>query len=214
MTASATEGVRLEFSSGRTPVTSLAPVNDAIAAVGCRLWPTDLTAAPGDIRRLIAEPDLAEADAARVMAHYLLPRERLVEIIEAAGRTPHVPGGGEMSTIVTTHDYAYPQLYIVRADVDYRRFDRLHVNADDAGTGVDEVLQMLCGAGIVIHQRAPDGDILILHLDCPSDDAGWLVTYNGGNPHIGSLSGAAHGTKMVVQAIGPPRWVMTYEADG
>jgi hypothetical protein len=30
----------------------------------------------------------------RLQAHFLLPRERLLAIIEAAGRRPNVPGGG------------------------------------------------------------------------------------------------------------------------
>ena len=214
MTRPSARGIRLEFSDGHAPATSLAAVNRALRAVGSRLWPLDLGAEAGEIRRLIAQPDPTGAEAERLLAHRLLPRERLLATIEAAGRTPHVAGGGALATEVTTHGYAYPQLYVVRAGVDYRRFDRLHVNAAADGTGVDEVLQMLCGAGVVIHQRAPDGTLLTLRLDCPSDDAGWLATYDGGNPHIGSLSGAAPGTKLVVQAIGPPRWEMTYEDDG
>jgi hypothetical protein len=50
-----------------------------------------------------------------------------------------------------------------------------------------------------------------LSLACSGDDAGWLVTYTGGNPHIGSLSGGSPGMKMLVQVIGPAEWVMRYE---
>jgi hypothetical protein len=39
------------------------------------------------------------------------------------------------------------------------------------------------------------------------------VTYDGGASHIGSLSAARPGTKFLMQAIGPERWVMRYEDD-
>lgn len=69
----------------------LASVNAGMAEVGTRLWPLDLRGAPPEIRRLIAQPTLDESEAERVKAHFLLPRQRLLELIEPAGRTPHVP---------------------------------------------------------------------------------------------------------------------------
>jgi hypothetical protein len=146
----------------------------------------------------------------RLKARFLLPRQRLLEIIAGAGRTPHVPGGGALTTGVSTHGYSYPQLWVVQGDMDYSRFDRLHVNVSDDGIGVDEVLQVLSGGGVVIHQRRLGGEILTLCLDYPGEDAGWLLTYDGGNPHIGSLSGATPGTKVLAQVIGPVRWGIRY----
>jgi hypothetical protein len=187
----------------------LADVNRALAAVGSRVWPLDLVKARADVRRLLAKAALEDAEVTRVMEHFLLPRERLLEIIGNAGREPNVPGGGALDTHVTSHGYSYPQLWIVQGDVDYSRFDRFHVNTADDGTGVDEVAQLLSGAGVAIHHQLADGSVLTLRVDS-SADAGWLVTYNGGRPHIGSLSGASAGTKMLVQAIGPPRWAVRY----
>ena len=114
-----------------------------------------------------------------------------------------------MTTVVSTHGYSYPQLYLVLENDDYTRFDRFHVNVADDGTAVDEVLQVLSGGSIVIVQRVGSATVLTLHLDSP----GWLVTYNGGNPHIGSLTRAEVGTKVLVQIIGPPLWRMIYEGD-
>ncbi len=91
----------------------------------------------------------------------------------------------------------------------YSRFDRFHVNAADDGTGIDEVMQILSGGGIVIVQRLRNAGVLTLHLDSP----GWIVTYDGNNWHIGSLTKAEPGTKVLVQAIGPARWRMRYEED-
>lgn len=74
-------------------------------------------------------------------AHFLLSRERLLELIVRAGRTPHVPTGGALTTVVLTHGYSYPQLYLVQQDMDYTRFDRFHVNVADDGTGVANALR-------------------------------------------------------------------------
>ena len=202
-------GLRLEASNLGAALTSLADVNRALAVVGSRVWPRHLAGAPAHVRRLLAKASLEDAEVTRVMEHFLLPRERLLEIIGDAGRQPNVLGGGALSTHVTSHGYSYPQLWIVQGNTDYTRFDRFHVNTADDGTGVDEVAQLLSGAGIAIRHQLSDGRVLTLRVDC-AGDAGWLVTYDGGRPHIGSLSGASPGTKMLVQAIGPPRWAVRY----
>jgi hypothetical protein len=202
--------LRLEFADGRPPRAAVPDINAALAAVGAGAWPLDLGPAPAEIRRLLHRPALTEAEAARVREHFLLPRPRLLEVIAAAGRAPHVAGGGALTTAVSSHGYSYPQLWVVQGEVDYTRFDRFHVNTADDGTGVDEVLQVLSGRGVVIRLRRPGGGDLTLRLDCPPPDAGWLVTYDGGQPHVGSLSGATPGTKVMVQAIGPARWAVRY----
>jgi hypothetical protein len=204
-------GIRLELSDGREPLTALGDIDVALAGTGCRAWPLDLTGAPAPIRRLLARPRVTTDEAARLQAHFLLPRERLLATIEAAGRTPNVPGGGALTTSVSNQGYSYPQLWVVQGGVDYTRFDRFHVNVSDDGVGVDEVLQIVSGGGVVIRQRSPGCATLALRLDCPAPETGWLVTYDGGRPHVGSLSAARPGTKVVVQAIGPPRWALRYE---
>lgn len=201
---------RLEFPDGRPALTSVADINAAMAHIGSRLWPLDLSAAPADVRRLLQRPTLTEVEAGRLRTLFALPRARLLEAISEAGRKPHVARGGALSTFVSSHGYSYPQLWTVEEGVDYSRFDRFHVNAADDGTGVDEVLQMLSGRGVVIRLR-PAGSELTLRLDCPGPGTGWLVTYDGGTPHIGSLSAAAPGTKVLVQVIGPQRWIMKYD---
>jgi hypothetical protein len=204
------DSIQLTFSDGRSPLTSVVAINEALASVGSQVWPLVLRGTPTDIQRLLTQSTLTEVEVERIKAHFLLPRQRLLEIIASAGRTPHVPGGGELTTGVSTHGYSYPQLWVVQGGVDYSRFDRFHVNVTDDGIGVDEVLQMLSGGGVVIHQRQPDGAVLTLCLKCPAEDTGWLLTYDGGSPHIGSLSGATPGTKVLAQVIGPARWGIRY----
>src|SRR5262245_60252035 len=128
-----------------------------MAEVGGGVWPLDLSGVPADIRRLLEQSTVTEAQEERLKTHFLLRRERLLEIIRSAGRKPHVDGGGALSTTVVSHGYSYPQLWVVQGGIDYSRFDRFHVNVADDGTGVDEVLQMLSGRGIVIRQRQGAG---------------------------------------------------------
>src|SRR5262245_55210706 len=201
-------GIRLEFSDKRPALTAVADINAALREAGTGAWPLDLSGAPAEIRRLIRQPTLTEAETEQVRTYFLLPRARLLQIIEAAGRTPNVSGGGELTTLVANQGYGYPQLWVVQSATDYTRFDRFHVNVSEDGVGVDEVLQVLFGSGIVVRLRLPDRSTRTLTLDCLREDAGWLVTYDGGRPHMGSLSKAAPGTKIVVQAIGPARWAL------
>ena len=206
----AAEGLQLQHAGGiRIPAT-LGEVNDAFAKYGARVWPIDLSDVSGDQRRLLDQPRLSADEDARVREQFLLPRERLLELIAAAGREPRVPGGGEMSTLDSTHGVRYPALYLVAPGIDYSRFDRLHVNRAADGTGVDETLRMLSGSGIRIVQRLPEVGDVTLFLHCPSPDRGWTVTYSGVHPHIASLTSASDGCKVLMQIIGPPIWTMDY----
>lgn len=205
--------IRLEFSDGHPAligIENIDAISAALSTLGAGVWPLDLSAAPPTIRALIAQPDLSDAEKTNLLDHFLLPRERLMETLVAAGRDPNVAGGGALETGVANQDYGYPQLWTVRADTDYTRFDRFHINVSDEGVGVDEVLQMLSGNGVVVHLQTPDGSVLTLRLDCPCEGQGWLITYDGGRPHIGSLSRASPGAKLVVQAFGPPVWSLSY----
>lgn len=213
MTTPMVGGLRLELPQGREPMTGLEEINDALAAFGSRVWPLHYGSVPEEIRRLLAKPTLTEAETGAVMQRFLLTRERLLELIAEAGRKPHVPGGGEMSTFVINHNYAYPQLYVVEPGVDYSRFDRFHVNTSDDGTGVDEVIQVLSGGGFTVFARLPEQDVVTLHVST-TERNGWIVSYDGGLPHIGSVSRSTPGTKVLVQVIGPARWVMRYEDQG
>jgi len=142
-----TERVQLEFPDGRPPLTAASDVNTALAEVGAGVWRLDLTGARDNVRELLTRHTVTDEDTERLRANFLLPRERLLEIIAAAGRTPNVEGGGELSTFVTNEGYSYPQLWVVQGNADFSRFDRFHVNTSDDGDieevrapGVDGVL--------------------------------------------------------------------------
>lgn len=204
------EGISLEFSDRRAVPETLDGINSELRELGAGIWPLDLRHELADIRSLLAKPKLNGAEVDRVKQHFLLPMDRLLEVVANAGRSPQIPGGGATSTFVANHGYGYPQLYQVEEGIDYSRFDRLHVNVAPDGGGVDEVFQMLAGSGFVIRQRLDDGEILTIRLDCRDLEQGWLGTYSGVRPHIGSVSSATVGSKFLVQVFGTPEWNLTY----
>jgi hypothetical protein len=210
MKNTASNALNLVVSPGGPPVTDLGAVNAALGAVGAHIAPLDIRAAPGEVRVVLAKPTLTATERSSLMKHFLLPRERLLEVIADSGRAPKIAGGGALETTVASHGSHYPQLYLAEQGVDYSRFDRLHVNSADDGTGVDEIMQFLSGSSVVLHQQAPDGGAMVLSMDCPSPEFGWVLTYDGAIPHIGSLSSATPGSKILMQIIGPPRWSIRY----
>lgn len=207
--------LRLTLPGSAAPLTSYGAIAAALAPLGTGLWPLDLGRAPADVRALVGKPGLDEDEAELVRAHFLMPRARLLEVLGAAGRAPHVAGGGALETLDTTHDVPYPELYQVDAGTDYSRFDRFHVNISGAdGTAVDEFMQVLAGAGVRYLQRLSGGGELVLDLSCPEPSSGWLLAYDGGCHHIGSFTACTPGSKILMQIIGPARWVMRYEDEG
>ncbi len=202
--------LHLSFSDGRPAASDLSAVNAGLRQIGSRLWPLDLRGLPSDCRVLLDKPSLSADEVDALMSHFLFSRNRLLELIGKAGREPHVSEGGALSTRVTNHGYDYPQFYLHQPGVDFSRFDRYHCNRAEDGTGVDEVMQMLSGGGFRNFHRLEDGSELTLTLSCPGPEWGWILTYDGAPPHIGSLAEAWPGSKMIVQVIGPPEWVMHY----
>ncbi len=49
------------------------------------MWPLDVRSAPADLQRLLKQPTLTEVEVERVKAHFLLLRERLLDVIVGAG---------------------------------------------------------------------------------------------------------------------------------
>lgn len=202
-------GLRLWLPDQDRAVTERDEINTTLRDLGSAIWPLAIGSAPEDIRELLEMPSLDEAQSQRVMNHFLLPRERLIELVIAAGRTPGTEGGGFLSTTDKTHDVVYPQLYQVLEGIDYSRFDRFHVNRSLKQTGVDEVMHVLCGRGVILQQQIPNRGVIRLEIDCPPSH-GWTLTYDGDLPHIGSISGASLGTKILMQVFGPTEWEMQY----
>jgi hypothetical protein len=188
-------------------------INDTLRPVGAGVWSIDLGAAPDDVRDLLRQPVLDDEATARIMQHFLLSRGDLIEIISRAGRTPEFSDGGRLETLDVTDGVRYPQLYLVDERTDYTRFDVPHRNTTTSGAGVDEVLQLVSGGGFRLMQELPTVGWFTLSIDCHEDGTGWVFTYDGSRPHMGSLSQARVGTKVVVQAIGPAQWEVQHVDD-
>lgn len=206
-----TNDLLLEFSNGEASLTDVDKINQALSVIGMAVWPLDLRHQPEKIQNLIKQPTLTADESEYLKNYFLLSREQLLEIIRKAGRNPHVEGGGKLQTRALPNEHLFPQLFMVQEGVDYSHYDRFHINIAEDGTPVDEFAQFLFGSGYVISQRLSDGKILRLHLDC-ADGFGWTLTYSGGLPHIGSVSKASVGTKILVQMIGPEKWLACYES--
>lgn len=211
MTGEHDSGLLLTFGDGRPPARDLVEVNAALAPIGMRIWPLDLSGLPAAMAALLERAQLGEAERLALRDHLLLPRRRLLEMVSEAGRQPHFPDGGALETRVVTHGIDYPQLYLVAAGQDFSRFDRYHRNLSAEGAGTDEIFQFVSGGGLKLYQRLPDDIEAVLTLECPAPDRGWCGTFDGGRPHIGSVSSARPGSKILVQIIGPEAWEMRYD---
>lgn len=202
--------LRLELGDGRPDLLDIEEINAHLNSLGTSVRRLDLSGVPQDISRLLDRPRLDAAERQRVTEHFFLDRQGLVQAVREAGREPNVVDGGCLETIVSNEGYGYPQLWTVQGDEDYSRFDRFHVNVSEDGVASDEVLQLLSGGGVRVLQRLPSGRVVTLEIDGAQRNTGWTVCYDGGRPHIGSLSAARRGTKLLVQMFGPAQCSLTY----
>ncbi|MBX7433096.1 hypothetical protein JDV09_13395 [Mycobacterium sp. Y57] len=191
-------------------LTDLESINRFLAWQHSKVWPLDLGDLPPEVRVALDTENTTSRQAELVLRHFLLPRDRLLGLIAECGREPQVPGGGALETHVLPHDYDYPHLFEIHAGDRITTYDVFHSNRAEDGTGVDEIVQMLRGQGLLMRHRLPDGAEWSLRMSCPGPEQGWLSTYEGSHPHIGSPADAAAGSKFLVQVIGPPIWTMEY----
>ena len=189
---------------------TLETINSALRDFETSVQRLDLRDCPQSVKPLLAKSELEAHESRILMDHLLLSREELLKVINASGRQPNVEGGGQLKVFDETHDYYYPNLWAVQPGTDYGRFDRMHINSDDKGVGVDEVIQLLFGGPMIVRHRSTDGREMQLTLSCADASSGWLLSYNGGAPHVGSFRSATIGTKALVQVIGPPSFKMRY----
>ena len=185
-------------------------INGILNQHGVGVWPSSFADAPADIKELLASEQLTEQENSRLKTHFLLSREKLLDAIHAAGRAPNVAGGGSLEGFCVETAIQYPQLHVIDKTLDYSGFFPLHVNVSLEGVGSDEIGQVLSGSGMTYRFGIADGRILSLTMSCPDPLSGWVFTFNGGAPHGGVLDDTAAGTKVLVQAIGPPRFNRNY----
>jgi hypothetical protein len=126
-------GIGLENDDNQVASESLEDINVALAPVGARICRQDWSGLSDDLKTFLSDPNPSPERVTGAMPYVLQSRERLLETIAAAGREPHVPGGGDLTTFDETNGVRYPQLYVARAGADFSRFDRMHVNTAPMG---------------------------------------------------------------------------------
>ena len=195
----APEGLLLEYADGRKPITALIEIQKILNRFGTGLWPINLQNTPQELKHLLKNTVLSDAESDKIQKYFQLSKEDLVKTITDAGRKPHLLEGEHTSF-----------LFITKENEDYSRYDRLHVNVSADGLGVDEVMQMISGSGYILTQSSEQHETIKLQIDCPTEEQGWLLTYSGCIPHIGSVTSAVVGTKLLVQVLGPKQWELRY----
>jgi hypothetical protein len=205
----------LRFSDGRASVGDLQAINHALSPIGVRLEAIDL---PPSARSLLVASQsrpLSEMEKLRILQIFTLSRDDVVALARAAGREPVIAGGGFMAT-GEVGVAPYPKVYDLRSMGPGDRlaardkFARLHVNATDNGTGVDEVMTLVAG-GPWTWYFLLDNDVAVeLRMSSVSPAGpGWRLLYPGLVPHGGHFN--AESGLCVAYITGPETWKMRYE---
>jgi len=71
-------GLQLDVSEGRPMSSDFATIQETLAEVGIGVWPLDLRGVPDEFRELIHRPSLSDKERDRLLAHFMLHRERPV----------------------------------------------------------------------------------------------------------------------------------------
>ncbi len=205
----------LHFSDGSPTAVGLAAVNDRLREVGVRVSLVDLPPAARPLLETSRTRALSAAEASALLEHFHLGRRDLLEQIRLAGRTPELPRGGYLQTSEADVP-PYPKVYDMKAltpDVTVflqRKFGRLHVNSDDSGAGIDEVMTIVSGGPYTWFFTLANDVVGKLRLGrVGPDDPAWRLSYPGLVPH-GGFFDAPDGL-VVAHAHGPRTFVMRYD---
>ena len=214
-----TEGsIKLSYSDGKPATTGLEAINNVLRTVGVRVHQVTLPEAAKQILKASERRAINEEEAARLISIFSLHRGDLLEEIEKAGRRPEAHRGGYLSTS-EVGVAPYPKVYDMKAltpeVVAYLqvKFGKLHVNSDENGMGIDEVMTIVSGGPWTWFFLLPDnviGKLTLGHVGL--NGLGWRISYPGLVPHGGFLD-PEHGL-VVAYAHGPKNFVMRYQEPG
>ena len=79
-------GIQLEIEGAGVSLSILPEIQAELKRIGVGVWPLQLDDVPEDIGRLLGQASLTDVETARLRDHFLLSRERLLEIIVGGGR--------------------------------------------------------------------------------------------------------------------------------
>ncbi len=206
----------LAFSDNRAPVAGLEDMNAVLSRIGVMLTRVEPPAVALDLAKAAMAGPLSAEQSAEMLRLFTLDRETVLAAATGAGRVPVIDGGGALSTAETGVP-PYPKVYDLASmgPADHlaakNKFGRLHVNATDDMTGVDEVMTLTAGGPWVWYFQLEECVAVELRMGTvlPGEQA-WRISYPGLVPH-----GADFYTETgicVAYITGPETWQMRYEA--
>jgi hypothetical protein len=205
----------LHFSDGSPDAVGLDAVNRRLREVGVRVSRVPVPQAARPLLDASHSRALTPDEASTVLRHFHLSRRDLLEEIRLAGRTPELPRGGHLQTSEAGVP-PYPKVYDMKALTPavaaylQRKFGLLHVNSDDSGAGIDEVMTIVSGGPYTWFFTLGQDAVGKLNLgEVRPGDAAWRLSYPGLVPH-GGFFDAPHGL-VVAHAHGPRTFVMRYD---
>jgi hypothetical protein len=208
------ENIKLSFSDGRKDAIGLADINAVLRSVGVRVSTVKLPEEAKPILETSKTRALNEEEANNLIAAFYLDRDALLNQIEKAGRKPAAENGGSLTT-GEDNVAPYPKVYDMKALSPeltvflQDKFGKLHVNSNDDGMGIDEVMTIVSGGPWTWFFVLPDnvvGKLTLGHVEI--DGPGWRISYPGLGPH-GGFFDAEYGL-VVAFAHGPEKFVMRY----
>lgn len=212
------KGIKLSFSDGREDAIGIVDINAVLRSIGVRVSTVELPEKAKPILETSKARALTEEEANSLIAAFYLDRDALLNQIEKAGRTPAAENGGSLTT-GEDNMAPYPKVYDMKAlspEVTVflqDKFGKLHVNSNDVGMGIDEVMTIVSGGPWTWFFVLPDnvvGKLTLGHVKI--DGLGWRISYPGLGPH-GGFFDAEYGL-VVAFAHGPEKFVMRYEDPG
>jgi len=180
---------------------------------------------------MMSESPLDDSGRDLLMQHYVLPLDAMTGlcttagcvgmtadelsgtyrscIAEMANKFLCVPEGGHAQTQGDLGKF--PALFDVTATTKIsvgQPFQKLHTNAANDGTGVNEFMTLLSGSASFC-QKTDDGSVSTLQVSC-SDKAGWRILQVGTIPHSMTMGPSV---KCIKQIIGPEKWHTAFADD-
>lgn len=212
------DGLRLQFSDGRPDAWGFNDVNAVLKQIGVH---GSLVNIPKEIKPTLnnsSKRALTAEETEKVKKVFSMDRKSLLEQIKLAGRTPVLPEGGSLG-LIEVGNTPYPKVYDLmswsaegQAD-GLRKYGTFHVNSNDDGTGIDEVMTVVAGGSFTWFFVLPDNTLIQLTVKrIGENDKAVRLSYPGLGIHAGYMN--PKDGLIVAYAHGPKDFVMRYESPG
>jgi len=206
--------IALYYSDGSEADYGIEAINRRLLKIGVRVSQVTIPEKAKPILKQSAHRALSQTESNKLIEHFHLGRQALLEEIHKAGRRPAIYQGGHLQTSEVDVP-PYPKVYDMKAlDREttvflQRKFGKLHVNSSKGGIGIDEVMTIVSGGPYTwffVFENNLVGKLQFGKVQ--ENDKAWRISYPGLVPHGGYFD-APHGL-VVAYAHGPRHFVMRY----